>query len=352
MNRRTVVVAGATLLAGGGVGAWRWWLGPAVAPAALATTSNVSTATVTRADLTATEQLPGTLGYAGDWRIEHPGPAGVLTSAPATGTVVQRGQALYEVDGAPVFLLYGERLVWRGFAPGMPRGEDVRQLRQNLAALGFDSSPADSIFSSGTGTAIRRWQRSLGLPQTGQLPLGTIVFAPEALRVVEVNAGRVAGPVMRASSTRRVVTVALPTSRQAQLLEGATVQMSLSGGGRLIGTVEKIGRVAVSASEGSGPAGQPTIAVTITLAQVETVAALDQAPVQVTVATAARKGVLAVPVTALRAATAAGYEVVVVDGAAKRQVPVRPGLLDERAGLIEVTGDGIGEGMLVEVPAR
>jgi len=365
VNRRIVMVAGATVLAGGGVGAWRWWLGSTTSPATPATTSNVSTAAVTRTDLTATEQLPGTLGYAGDWRIEHPGAAGVLTSAPAPGTVVQRGQALYEVDGSPVFLLYGERLVWRDFTPGMSRGEDVRQLRENLVALGFDSFSAETQFSSGTATAIRRWQRSLGRPQTGRIPLGTIVFAPEALRLVEANPGRIAGPVVRASSTRRVVTVALPTSRQGlrdggsaggagngQLQEGATVQMSLPGGERFTGTVEKIGKVAVSSSEGSGPAAPPTIAVTIGLTQGETLEALDQAPVQVTVATATRKGVLAVPITALRAAASSGYEVVIVDGAAKRQVPVRPGLLDERAGLIEVTGDGIAEGMRVEVPSR
>ena len=203
MNRRTLVVAGATVIAGGGVGAWRWWLGSTAAPETTVTASTASTAPVTRADLTATDQLPGTLGYAGDWRIEHPGPPGVLTAAPPIGPEVQRGQARYEVDGRPVHLLYGERLVWRDFAAGMPRGEDVRQLRQNLVALGFDSSKVDTNFSSGTGEAIRRWQRSLGLPQTGRLPLGTIVFAPEALRLVEVNLGRITGPVVRASSTRR-----------------------------------------------------------------------------------------------------------------------------------------------------
>lgn len=343
-----MVVAGATLLAGSGVGAWRWWLGPAAAPTSPASAGTVATAAVTRADLTATEQLPGTLGYAGEWRIEHPGSPEVLTSAPALGSVVQRGQALYEVDGAPVFLLFGERLVWRGFVPGMSRGEDVRQLRQNLVVLGFDSSQVTSEFSSGTGNAIRRWQHSLGVAQTGRLPLGTVVFAPEALRLTEVNAGRIAGPVVRASSTRRVVTVALPTSRQGQLREGASVQMSLSSGGRFTGTVEKVGRVAVSPPE----AGQPTVTVTIALAQGETVEALDQAPVQVTVATAARKGVLAVPVTALRAADSSGYEVVVVDGESRRLLAVRPGLLDERAGLIEVSGEGLREGTRVEVPSR
>jgi hypothetical protein len=80
------------------------------------------------------------------------------------------------------------------------------------------------------------------------------------------------------------------------------------------------------------------------------VTALDQAPVWVAVTTAARTGVLAVPVTALRAADAGGYEVVAVAPGTPRTVAVRPGLLDERAGLIEVTGAGLAEGMRVEVP--
>ena len=39
-----------------------------------------------------------------------------------------------------------------------------------------------------------------------------------------------------------------------------------------------------------------------------------------------------------------------MDDAGRRLVTVRPGLFDEAAGTVEVTGDGLTEGTQVEVP--
>jgi peptidoglycan hydrolase-like protein with peptidoglycan-binding domain len=356
MNRRTAIVAGLAVLAGGGVGGWRWLSRPeATAPASAM--EGTGTAAITRADLSAREQVPGTMGYLGDWPIAHAGPAGVLTSVAAPATVVTRGQRLYEVDGQPVILLYGTRPVWREFGTGMAPGEDVRQLEQNLAALGFASNRPDRRFTEATAAAVRRWQRQLGQPRTGRLALGTVVFAPGAVRVVEalvpVGVRLGGGPVLRGSSTRRAITVALPTERQGQVRIAAPVEVTLPGGQRAAGTVAEVGRVATGGGSGdaAGPAAPPTISVTITLDRAAATDRLDQAPVQVAITTARRTGVLAVPVTALRAAAAPGeYEIAVVDGGGRRPVRVRPGLLDERAGLIEIVGAGLAEGMRVEVP--
>ena len=350
-RRRTALVAGAVAVAAGGVGGWRWLAGSGRA-ASEQSGDPVDTAPVVRADLTAREQVPGTLGYAGDWPIVHSGPSGVLTAAPPPSTVVRRGQRLYEVDGAPVWLLLGNRPVWREFRSGIPPGEDVRQLEANLVALGLGGLTVDGRFTAATADVVSDWQRRLGLTRTGRLPLGSVVFAPEPVRVVEVLVpigGRISGgPVLRGSSTRQVVTVALPTSRQGQVRTGGAVEVALPGGRLVPATVADVGRVAMQ-SDG----GPPTIAVTVTLDGAVPGDLLDQAPVQVTVTTARRTGVLAVPLTALLAAAAGGYQVVVVDGTARRGVPVRPGLVDERAGLVEVTGDsGLTEGMRVEVPRR
>jgi peptidoglycan hydrolase-like protein with peptidoglycan-binding domain len=354
VTRRTALVAGAAAVAGGGVGGWRLLNRPAPAEPRGAT-GNVTVAAITRTSLSAREQIAGTMGYTGDWQVVHPGPPGVLTAVAAPAAVVSRGQRLYEVDGRPVLVLYGARPVWREFGTGMAPGEDVRQLEQNLAALGFTSARPDDRFTEATTAAVRRWQRRLGQPQTGRLPLGTVVFVPDVLRMVEaltpVGARLDGGPVLRASSTRRAITVALPTSRQGQVRAGGTVEVTLPGGQRVPGTVAEVGRVAVATSD--VPSAPPTIAVTITLARAAAVDGLDQAPVQVAITTAQRTGVLAVPVTALRAAATAGeYEVAAVDGDSRRAVRVRPGLLDERTGLIEIIGDGIAEGMRVEVPRR
>jgi hypothetical protein len=93
------------------------------------------------------------------------------------------------------------------------------------------------------------------------------------------------------------------------------------------------------------------VAVTITLTDDSAAGTLDQAPVYVTVTTQSRKGVLAVPVTALLAQSNGDYAIAVRSGAGRRLVVVQPGLFGD-SGLVEVTGSGVAEGMVVEVPAR
>jgi peptidoglycan hydrolase-like protein with peptidoglycan-binding domain len=356
MKRRTALAAGVVAVTAGGFGGWRWLdRSDAATPANAGVAA--ATATVTRTDLSAREQVPGTVGYVRDWRLAHPGPPGVLTAVAAPATVVRRGQRLYEVDGRPVLLLYGARPVWREFRLGMTAGADVRQLEQNLAALGYAGFTVDGRFTAATSAAVRRWQRRIRQPETGRLALGTVVFAPDALRVVEALAPvgtRIGGgPVLRATSTRRAVNIALPTDRQGQVRAGARVEVTMPSGQRVAGTVSEVGRVATGGGtdDGGGPAAPPTIAVTVTLDRGAAVDGLDQAPVQVAITTEQRTGVLAVPVTALRAAETAGaYEIVVVDGGTRRAVRIQPGLLDERSGLVEIDGGGVAEGMRVEVP--
>ena len=343
-----MVVAGVGVLVAGGAGWWRRYRPgktPATQPAA-----SVPTAAVVRTDLVAREQIPGTLGYLAPWQLVHPGPPGVLTGVAAPGTTVRRGQMVYEVDGAPVVLLHGSRPVWREFAPGMPPGEDVRQLEQNLAALGFRVSTVDDRFTSATQAAIRAWQRGQRRPGTGSLPLGTVVFATGDARVLEPLVplgGRVgAEPVLRIAATTRGVTAALPLARAGQVKVGDTVEVALPGGPRTAGTIMSIG--APAQAEDRAPT---TIPMLVTLRDPAVAGEMDQVPVQVAIVVVERKGVLAVPVTALSAAAVGGYELAVVDGQTRRFVAVRPGLIDERAGLVEVGGPALAEGMLVEVPA-
>src|SRR5262249_33949394 len=78
---------------------------------------------------------------------------------------------------------------------------------------------------------------------------------------------------------------------------------------------------------------------------------LDQAPVYVSITTASRKNVLAVPVTALLVQPEGGYSVAVRSGGARRLVTVQPGLFGD-GGLVEVSGSRLAEGQTVEVPAR
>jgi hypothetical protein len=76
---------------------------------------------------------------------------------------------------------------------------------------------------------------------------------------------------------------------------------------------------------------------------------MDQAPVRVGIISDSRTGVLAVPVNALLALAEGGYGVRVVEGETSRIVAVETGLFAK--GLVEVTGEGLAEGVKVEVPA-
>ena len=353
LSRRAVVMSLGVAAAGGTVG-WRWLA--TTAPTAPAAVSETTTVAVVRADLVSREQVAGTLGYAGDWQIHHLGPPGVVTAAALPAAVVSRGERLYEVDGRPARLLYGERPAWRELAPGVTAGPDVTQLQENLAALGFPvgrpNSGSAGRFTTAISSAIRAWQRRLGEPVTGRLALGSVVFAPEPVRVAEVLAplgSRLGGgPVLRVTSIRPVVTAQLPAARQGAVSAGGAVEVTIPGGEPLPATVIAVSRVALPVR----PDAPATLTVTAGLDRPQA-GGLDQVPVLVTITTAQRRGVLAVPLTALRAASAGGYEILVVDGATRKPVAVRPGLLDERAGLIEIllgTDQAIAAGTMVEVP--
>jgi hypothetical protein len=185
--------------------------------------------------------------------------------------------------------------------------------------------------------------------RTGRLSLGQAVFLPGPVRITaaQVAVGATVGPdapVLTASSTRRVVTVPLGTDQQADVHAGDEVQVSLPGGDPLPGRVIRVGRVATPVS------GQDTVTipVVVSVALPKGGTDLDQSPVQVAITTATRHDVLLVPVTALLARPAGGYQVRLAGGG---YLPVEPGMFDESAGVVEVSGAGLAAGQQIEVPA-
>jgi HlyD family secretion protein len=320
------------------------------------------TAPVIRTEVAERRQVSGTLGHAGTYEVVASG-QGTLTRLPAVGHVVARGEAAYEVDGTPVTLLYGTRPVWRTFQYGMTDGADVKQLESNLKALGYgDTLTIDTHFSSATYWALREWQTDAGLTVTGTVPLGQIVFVPAAVRVSahDVKLGAPVGPGMQVehgTGAKRAITMHLTPTELPDVRVGDRVIVTLPDGTTRRGRIAAVGAVAESTpSSGADSGGDPsdgetesTVPVTVTMhGRIRTF--IDQAQVQVAVTTAAHRRVLAVPTTALRALPGARYEVIVVDGAARRPVPVQARLFDETTGLAEVAGTGLSEGQRVEVP--
>jgi hypothetical protein len=148
-----------------------------------------TTTTVARRTLTESAQVDGTLGYGGALEI-YDRLAGTFTWLPAVGAVIGRGGTLFRLDEQPVALMYGSVPAYRAMKAGVSDGPDLAELNANLVALGFDPygaiSDADR-FGEATAAAVRRWQSSEGLAQTGEVELGRVVFAPGARRVTAVR---------------------------------------------------------------------------------------------------------------------------------------------------------------------
>jgi hypothetical protein len=277
------------------------------------------------------------------------------TMLPGAGEVVRRGRSLYAINGSPTLLLYGATPAWRSFAAGMSPGRDVAELNANLRTLGYGA----------TGQAIGALQRAHGLPATGTLPLGSVAFEPAAVRVTSVTTtlGQAVqpGPIMALSSTKHDVSIQLDASRQSQVKVGDRVLVTLPDNSTTPGLVASVGTVATTPSSnqgnnasgaGGGGSSTPTVAVDVRLLHPAAVGTLDQAPVNVLITTASVRNALVVPVNALVALAGGGYALEEVTANGTHQLlPVTPGLFDDEAGFVQVTGSGLAAGQRVVVPA-
>jgi peptidoglycan hydrolase-like protein with peptidoglycan-binding domain len=281
--------------------------------------------------------------------------SGTVTSLARAGSLVTRGEALYRLDGDPIVLMYGSTPAYRALQSGVSDGPDVRELEQNLAALGFDPGTVDDTFDSATAAAVGDWQESLGLDVTGSVELGRIVFLPGPRRIGEhkTTVGSVlssSSEVLDTSSTKRVVSVELEASLQDLAHEGERVEVELPGGGFARGRITRVGRVAREVEgDSADPGAEPqlVIDVTIELRRKRGLGELDETPVSVGLAQETRRDVLAVPVTALVALQGGGYGLELAGN--RRIVPVEAGLFAD--GYVEVSGSAIREGTRVVVPS-
>jgi Putative peptidoglycan binding domain len=277
----------------------------------------------------------------------------LYTMLPKVGQIVRRGEPLYAIDGQPAFLFYGGAPASRAFMPGMSPGSDVAELNRNLRGYG---APTGDAFTAATTVAIERFQSQHHLPATGQLRLGSVVFEPGAVRVTSVTPTEgspvQAGPVLAITSTRRVVTIALDASQQTSIKVGDPVLITLPDNSTTPGHVSFVGTVATVPTDNGNGSSSPTIEVDVTADHPAATGRLDQAPVDVSITTGSVRHVLAVPVNALVALAGGGYAVEEVEPTGiHRLVGVSVGLIDDAAGMVEVSGSGLAAGQRVVVPA-
>ena len=308
-----------------------------------------STTPVERRDLVERENVDGTLGYGTATDLASPR-AGTLTRVPAAGSVIERGQSVFDVDALPVPLLYGDIPLYRDLALGVSNGADVQQLEENLVALGYgDSLTVDEHFDGATAAALRAWQSDLGVEKTGALTRSSVVINAGPLRIAEVKARKGASvgpgqPVVTTTGTTRSVTVRLEVARQALATVGAPARIVLPDGKEVDGHIVDVGTVA-SRDNNNGAA---KISVTVALDHDADAGRYSDAPVQVRLTKDTAGGVLVVPVRALLALSEGGYAVETVRNGVHKLVGVELGAFAD--GFVEISGR-VQPGTKVVVPA-
>jgi len=301
---------------------------------------------------------------------------------------VRQGQVIYKVSGSPVVLLYGNVPSYRDLSEGLT-GPDVTELNTDLVKLGYATRAALGprsgwdYYSAATAYAVELLQSKLGLTVTGTLSLGQAAFLPgPALITALGGTAALGGPatpgseVLTASSTTPVVTIDLDAAQQSEVKDGDQVSITLPDGSVTPGVISQISRIASSPSSssssgsgsGSGAAGSgssgsgssgsggsgtgtsATITVLVSLTHPKAAGKLNQAPVTVLITTGSASHVLTAPVDALLAQPHGGYAVEVVSGGRHHLVKVTPGMFDDAAGLVQVSGSGLSPGQRVVVP--
>jgi peptidoglycan hydrolase-like protein with peptidoglycan-binding domain len=355
-RRRSVLTALVAALTVVLVVAWLWLDREDPADRAAAPpTSEVATVPVTAGPMVEETDVRGVLHHVDAVPVTS-SRSGVVTSLPAPGTVLAPGDALYTVDTRPVVLLAGVMPAWRTFQVGMTDGEDVAQLERNLVDLGWLGGTPDGRYTTETATAVRSWQRALGVARTGVVERSAIMFADQPLRVAALSArlGADVTPgveLYTTSGTDKVVDVDLDLADQQLAVPGATVTVVLPDGTELAATVAGVGE-AVERPAADGGAGRTVVPVNVGLADQAAAAAFAQADVTVRFASTLGQDLLTVPVEALVAIDSSTFGVEVPDPERAGRTTVVPVTVGAFAsGRVAISGEGIEAGLHVVVPA-
>jgi peptidoglycan hydrolase-like protein with peptidoglycan-binding domain len=326
-----------------------------------------STVRVARRDLISTRALSGALesepAVAPVDRL-----AGTYTALPMQGTLIGAGSTAWEIDGEPVVVMAGLRPAWRPFSLGMADGADVTQLEAGLIAAGEAHGllvTPGPHFGAGTQAAVRRWQVAAGLPVTGLIELGRIVFLAQPVLVAAHRAepGEVAEPGSTpydVTGTARIAVAPVDPADPTPAVAGEPLSVELPDGSKVAGSVLSIGPVTSGAprsgggssqgasdSSGSSESGAP-LELTARVDGGSLGSLADGTPVSILVNLGDRRDVLAVPVDALVAISPSQSAVELATHGSHLMRPVRTGVF--AGGYVEISS-GVAEGDRVVVPA-
>jgi len=156
------------LLLGAALGAVGLWLVQRDTTESVSTeATEVSTTTreAEQRDLVSSTEWAATL-QAGTSAVVSATARGTITANSEVGDRIELGDVIAEIDANPVVALYGTVPQFRELGIDTASGADVRQLEENLVALGYDEGETvvvDETFTDSTGEMVQRWETDLGI---------------------------------------------------------------------------------------------------------------------------------------------------------------------------------------------
>jgi multidrug efflux pump subunit AcrA (membrane-fusion protein) len=94
---------------------------------------------------------------------------GLITTLPLLNAPIEEGGVMLTASGRPLWVLQGAIPAFRDLVPSLS-GDDVRQLEQGLARLGFEPGPVDGRYDAKTSAAVARWYEAKGFEPFGPTP--------------------------------------------------------------------------------------------------------------------------------------------------------------------------------------
>jgi hypothetical protein len=253
---------------------------------------------------------------------------------------------LYTADDRPVVALIGDLPAWRTMEAAVADGADVRQLEENLVALGYGPGlDVDETFTAGTAAAVEAWETDLGRRDPdGTVTIGDVVFltAPGDVLGHDAAVGDTldaGSPVLTVGSEQRIVVADVDVTEAGVWTPGSAVELEWADTSTTTGTVFGLGREVTD--------GEVELVVAIGTGDTGAAERRRGATADVTLVDATRDGVTAVPVAAIVGDGDATAVRVAQDDGSDELVPVETGLVAD--GWVEITA-GLAGGEEVRLP--
>ena len=311
-----------------------------------AVTQNVelSTAAVSTGDLLEEIEWAGEVAYAEKATVI--GTGGTITGAIASGTVVERGGPLVEVDARPMTLFYGDTPMYRQMER-YDEGPDIFVLESNLVELGYDPDgtvTVDNEFTYYTELMVLRWQEDLGVEATGVVEASDILVLDGPALILDeaaIGSSATGNLLTLAPQAELTITVPVDIADADEFATGDNVDVILPDDTERAGTVATVGTEVTTDQNGS------TIDLLIALTNGND--DLLEGPVVVRTLGEEIRGATVVPTRALIALAEGGFGVEKVgDAGDSRLIGIEIGAFDD--GLVEVTAGDLAPGDQVVVP--